>query len=171
MGNTHLSPGTRLVIFDADDTLRRTTVPGQPCPHAAGEWELMPGVREVLADIPWKVVRAGVASNQDHVGYGHLTEETARSLLLSMVTQAIGEQSASDALIAFCPHRLEEHCSCRKPSPAMLLDLMRRAGVTHDQAVFVGNSSEDEEAARRAGVQFIEAATFFSWDGTLSSNG
>src|SRR5205085_2553999 len=60
----------RLVIFDADDTLRRTIVPGQPCPHAEGEWELLPGVRARLHRIPPDVY-IGVASNQDHVGYGH----------------------------------------------------------------------------------------------------
>ena len=32
----------RLVVFDADGTLRRTTVPGQPCPRASDQWELLP---------------------------------------------------------------------------------------------------------------------------------
>src|SRR5689334_11626787 len=36
----------RLFIFDADDTLRHTLVPGQPSPRAADEWELLPGVAE-----------------------------------------------------------------------------------------------------------------------------
>lgn len=31
----------KLIIFDADGTLRRCTVPGQPCPNKDGEWELM----------------------------------------------------------------------------------------------------------------------------------
>jgi hypothetical protein len=33
-----------LYLFDADGTLRRTTVEGQPCPNRPYEWELMPNV-------------------------------------------------------------------------------------------------------------------------------
>lgn len=42
----------KLIIFDADGTLRRCTVPGQPCPNKADEWELMPGAKERLATLP-----------------------------------------------------------------------------------------------------------------------
>jgi histidinol phosphatase-like enzyme len=55
----------RLYVFDADGTLRRTTVPGLPCPNRPGEWELIPGVRERLARIGWGQggARFGVATN------------------------------------------------------------------------------------------------------------
>src|SRR3954469_25785878 len=74
----------QLFIFDADDTLRRTTAPGKPCPHHPGEWELIPGVRETLSQLPWdhpSGPRLGLASNQDQVAYGFLTSEMARRLL------------------------------------------------------------------------------------------
>jgi D-glycero-D-manno-heptose 1,7-bisphosphate phosphatase len=45
------SENIKLIIFDMDGTLRRTTVEGKPCPHAPGEWELLPGVREKFAGI------------------------------------------------------------------------------------------------------------------------
>ena len=49
-----------LIVFDADGTLRRTVVPDQPCPRAAGEWILMPGVREVLAvELPLRALFEG----------------------------------------------------------------------------------------------------------------
>jgi hypothetical protein len=57
----------RLIIFDADGTLRRTLVSGQPCPHAADEWTLLDGVRAYVSALPHDVY-LGVASNQDHVG-------------------------------------------------------------------------------------------------------
>ncbi len=113
---------TRLYIFDADNTLRRTTVPGQVCPHAPGEWELLPGVRERLARIDWTQASLGVASNQDHVGYGLLTEARCRALLHDMVREAIGG-SARDVRVLFCPHVLEVSCACRKPAPGMLEDV------------------------------------------------
>src|SRR5947199_6096704 len=121
----------QLFIFDADDTLRRTTVPGQPCPHGADEWELMPRVRETLNRIPWGKPGApvlGVASNQDHVAYGHLTLEEARRLLRDLAVAATGT-SPPEAALQLCPHALEVACHCRKPGPGMLLSIMSHYGI------------------------------------------
>lgn len=156
-------PDIRLAIFDADGTLRRTLVPGQPCPRAPDEWELLPGVREVLGAVDWERcgVRLGVASNQDQVGYGHLSAATADRLLRDAV-RAATDGKVHDPLIRFCPHVLEEPCACRKPAPGMLLSILEECGVVPEQALFVGDSSVDEAAARRAGVRFALAADFFA---------
>jgi HAD superfamily hydrolase (TIGR01662 family) len=154
----------RLFIFDADDTLRRTTAPGKPCPHGPGEWELMPGVRETLAGIPWGRdggPHLGLASNQDQVAYGHLSHETARSLLRDLALAATGTAPAEPA-IQLCPHTPAVGCECRKPEPGMLLRVMEHYGLPPDTVVFVGNHEVDREAASRAGVSFVWAADFFS---------
>lgn len=64
----------KLIILDADGTLRRTTVPGLPCPNAPDEWELIPGVRERLAEIDWTTTHFAIVSNQGGVALGYLTE-------------------------------------------------------------------------------------------------
>ena len=81
----------KLYVFDADGTLRRSTVPGLPCPNKPGEWELIPGVRERLARISWGEggARFGVATNQGGVGLGYLTLGAARGLLEAMVAAAV----------------------------------------------------------------------------------
>ncbi|MGI9090037.1 MAG: HAD-IIIA family hydrolase [Gemmatimonadaceae bacterium] len=154
----------RLVIFDADDTLRRTLVPGQPCPRAAHEWELMPRVAERLRSIPWGThgLLLGVASNQDQIAYGHLSEATARDLLLDMIARASGHVPPDDA-VQLCPHALEQPCDCRKPAPGMLLSIMDYYGVSPAETLFVGNALTDEEAARGAGASFALADDFFDW--------
>ena len=152
--------GWRLVIFDADDTLRRTTVPGKPCPHAPGEWELLPGVRAALAAIPWGRPGAphlGVATNQDQVGYGLFSEEIARELLRELLRAAAGHVPPDQAL-QLCPHVPEDRCDCRKPEPGMLRRIMRHYGVAPADTLFVGNAQTDAEAARRAGSAFAWAA-------------
>lgn len=156
--------GIELVVFDADNTLRRTTVAGKPCPHADGEWELMPGVRDVLARVPWGEhgPQLGIASNQDQIAYGHLTEHTARALLSDMVAAATGGQARAPA-IRCCPHALDVACECRKPAPGMLIDIMRHFGVLPEHTLFVGDAATDLEAAMRARVRFLWAADFFGW--------
>lgn len=162
MKTSELLAGVRLVIFDADGTLRRTTVAGQPCPHADGEWELLPGVERCLTAIDWAGlgIVVGVASNQDHVGYGHLDAALARRLLRDMIERGTGG-AVRDVEIRFCPHRLEEPCSCRKPAPGMLLDIMRARGVPPAATLYVGDSHVDQKAARAARVRFEWAEVFF----------
>ncbi len=153
-----------LLIFDADDTLRRTIIPGQPCPRAPHEWELLPGVSARLRSFTWGAagVRLGVASNQDQVAYGHLTDSLARTLLTDMIAAATGHVPPTVA-IQMCPHALEHPCECRKPAPAMLLRIMHSYGATPDETLFVGNALTDKQAAERAGVSFAFAHDFFKW--------
>jgi D-glycero-D-manno-heptose 1,7-bisphosphate phosphatase len=154
----------RLFIFDADDTLRRTIVPGRPCPWRPEDWELLPGVQQILSRPKWNEPGGpliGIASNQDHVGYGHLSLETARDLLRDLVRQASGVE-LSDAALQLCPHPLEIVCRCRKPEPGMLTAIMDHYRVGPGDTLFVGNQETDREAARRAGTTFAWAADFFA---------
>ena len=153
----------RLFIFDADDTLRRTVIPGKPCPHGPDEWILMPGVCELLGAISWEhptSPRLGIASNQDQVGYGYLSVSMARDLLRDLA-QAATNFVPRDEALQLCPHPLELPCACRKPAPGMLLAIMRFYGITPADTVFVGNHEVDREAALRAGTGFRWAEDFF----------
>ena len=154
----------KLYVFDADGTLRRTTVAGLPCPNRPGEWELIPGVRERLARINWGEggARFGVATNQGGVGLGYLTLAAARSLLAEMVVEAFGVVAPPGA-IEICPHAPHWGCGCRKPEPGMLLRLMRRFDAAPGETLFVGDMDKDEGAARAAGTRFMWAHEFFGW--------
>jgi D-glycero-D-manno-heptose 1,7-bisphosphate phosphatase len=150
-----------LVVFDADNTLRRTRVPNQPCPRAPDEWELIPGTREVLARYDWEGDRRfAVASNQDQIAYGLLSEAMAKQLLYEMVKAAIGD-AAERAVIRYCPHGEAEGCRCRKPAPGLLLTIFEITGVLPSAALFVGDGDVDREAADRAGCFFMWAVDFF----------
>jgi histidinol-phosphate phosphatase family protein len=152
-----------LIIFDADDTLRRTTVAGRPCPYRAGEWALLPRVRSriqrLLRDSP--PTHLGIASNQDRVGFGELEEATARDLLHDLARAAFGRELPHDA-VQLCPHTPADHCRCRKPAPGMLERIMRYYGVPPRRTLFVGDTETDREAAEAAGAAFRDAELFFS---------
>jgi D-glycero-D-manno-heptose 1,7-bisphosphate phosphatase len=154
----------RLYIFDADGTLRRSTVEGQPCPNAPGQWELIPGVRERLAQIEWGRSGAhfGIATNQGGIGLDYLSFETAHAMLVEMVEQAFGVAPPAGS-IEICPHAPHAGCACRKPRPGMLRNLMHRFRTVRAETLFVGDMDRDREAARRAGVRFSWAHEFFDW--------
>ena len=163
MGDARVFDRYKLFIFDADDTLRHTTSPGQPCPRRPGEWVLLPGVRELLGRIRWNRAespRLGIASNQDQVAYGHLTLIMARDLLRDLARSA-ADFEPPDPALQLCPHALEVDCACRKPRPGMLRAIMSHYRIGPKGTLFVGNHEIDREAALRAGTAFTWSTDFF----------
>lgn len=150
--------GKKLIIFDADGTLRRCTVPGQPCPNKPGEWELLPGVKEKAATLSG--VHFAIVSNQGGVGLGLMDEQLAMMMLFDTFKAAFGE---ARTLIFMCSHAPKDGCDCRKPSPYMLYRAMRFRGHKPAETLYVGDMDSDREAAQRAGVDFLWAWEFFGW--------
>ena len=153
----------KLYVFDADGTLRGCTVPGQPCPNRAGEWELLPNVRERLAQVAWDE-RAGphfaIATNQGGVGLGYFSAAEARQLVVDLVEAAFGRRAPAGA-IEICTHAPFARCACRKPKGEMIARLMRRFRARPEETLFVGDMETDAEAARAAGCRFQWAHEFF----------
>lgn len=150
-----------LIIFDADGTLRRCTVPGQPCPNKEGEWELLPSVKETLARYDWKVTALGVASNQAGIALGFLDLMTAYQLLSDMVVEATGYFPPTGS-IQLCPHGTKDGCGCRKPEPGMLHAIMKFWGYFPTETLYVGDMESDQLAAAHAGCDFMWADDFFN---------
>lgn len=154
----------KLYIFDADGTLRWTRVPGQFCPYRPDEWALMPNVSRVLRDITRHgSTRLAIASNQDPVAWGYLNRAAARAMLRDTLRAAIGHVPRG-TMIELCTRPPPQLCMQRKPWPGMLARLLRRAGVSPHEALFIGDLQSDIKAARRAGIPFRWAWEFFRWD-------
>ena len=152
----------RLYIFDADGTLRWTTVDGQKYPLRSSEWRLMPNVADRLSAIPWSPDGPwlAIASNQNGVAEGLLDEATARALIADMLVAALG-RVPERTIVELCMCREQSECDCRKPAPGLLLRLLDAHRLAPHEAVFVGDLQIDAEAARRAGVPFVWAHDFF----------
>jgi D-glycero-D-manno-heptose 1,7-bisphosphate phosphatase len=156
----------RLIVFDADGTLRYCTVEGQPCPNREGEWELYPEVVEKLSEFDWagpgdgEGTGYGIVSNQGGVGAGYFSGDMALKLLRDTFEKAFGFEPAPGT-IQMCPHDPRGDCQCRKPSPLMLQRLMSLYEVEPDQVLFVGDREDDLNAALNAGCNFAWAGDFF----------
>lgn len=152
----------RLLIFDADGTLRRCTVPGQPCPNKPDEWELIPGVREKIGLLPSGMSFA-IVSNQGGVGLGIMSEEIALEMLKSLAESAFVMVRPANVpvIVLMCPHAPKAGCTCRKPEPLMLNQAMQKFGALPSETLYVGDMASDSEAAERAGVDFMWAQSFF----------
>lgn len=97
---------------------------------------LFPGVLELLQGLE---PRLALATSK-------LQQGAERSLERAGITQLF------DVIMGHCPSRRP------KPHPDMLLEVLRQAGVSRDDAVMVGDTTYDLEMADAAGVRAIGVA-------------
>lgn len=159
-------PDIQVIMFDADDTLRRCTVPEQSCPYREGEWEIIPGVREHIGTLrkEYPYLRFAIVSNQGGVASGKVEEALAMQMLEELATQLFGTHEAK---VWICPHSSKGSCLCRKPSPLLLMEAARYAArdfptpLQRDRVLYVGDMVSDMHAAASAGFLFLWEYEFF----------
>jgi len=154
-----LNKDIRLVIFDADGTLRRRKDGQNKAPLNNDEWEIMPGIEEAINSIRHHPVVFGIASNQACIGRGEVSENTAHIMLRILARDLIIGGDVHYSNIQYCPH-LPGTCSCRKPEPGMIYAIMMYWEASPKQTLFVGDSDTDAQAAERAGVHFMFTKDF-----------
>ena len=107
-------------------------------------------------DLGWLVF---VVTNQAGVAKGYYDEEAVLALHWFMQAELLAHGAHIDEY-RYCPYhpdgiveRYRRESDERKPSPGMLLDLMKRWPVDKEGSFMVGDKASDIEAARLANVQ------------------
>jgi 2-phosphoglycolate phosphatase len=95
---------------------------------------LMPGVAETIPELARRGLRMAVCSNK-------------RVEFTRMLTDALGLGSHFEAVLG-----PDDVGGRPKPDPAMLIEGLRRLGVSPAEAVYVGDMAVDVHAARAAGM-------------------
>lgn len=134
------------VFFDRDGVINVSPGPGYVLSEA--DFHFMPGVAETLhlcRDLGFVTI---LVTSQQGVGKGLMSQETLDAIHAGMQT-ALGE--AAFAGIYACTH-LDGTCTCRKPSPQMILEAAQEHGLDLRRSLMVGDADRDMEMARRAGV-------------------
>jgi D-glycero-D-manno-heptose 1,7-bisphosphate phosphatase len=156
----------KLIIFDKDGTLCRNKHDHDGFINHWDDQELIPGVAGKCKLLRDQGVLLAVASNQGGVAFGHMND----GLAYSIVCHAAKFISAD--LFNHCPFHPDgsekEYARDdydRKPRPGMLLKAMIMASAEPRETLMVGDRQEDQEAAMRAGCDFMWAHQFFNWGG------
>ena len=144
-----------LVILDRDGVINRDSPDFIKTPE---EWIPIPGSLEAIARLCAAGFTVAVATNQSGVGRGLFDEDTLQRIHGSMM-DAVRAAGGDLASIAYCPHRPDAGCSCRKPEPGLLQALARHAGTGLDGVPCIGDSARDIEAAFRCGARPILVLT------------
>jgi|SRR3989344_9119677 len=136
-----------LIILDRDGVINHDSTDYIKSPK---EWMAIPGSLEAIAALNKAGHQVVVATNQSGVGRGYFSLDTLDAIHQKMEKElaAVGGELAG---IYSCLHHPDEGCECRKPKPGLLKQIEKDFGVDITQALVVGDSLRDIEAAQAAG--------------------
>jgi D-glycero-D-manno-heptose 1,7-bisphosphate phosphatase len=126
------------------------------------QFVFMPGIREALQHLSSLGLPMIIISNQAAVGKGLLNPAGLEEITARM-NEALVADGTSLAGAYYCTHRIEDHCPCRKPKPALLFSAAADFNIDLTRSIFVGDSETDAQAARAAGC----ASVLFGSDRSL----
>jgi D-glycero-D-manno-heptose 1,7-bisphosphate phosphatase len=126
------------VFMDRDGTV----IVDAGYPSRAEQVELLPDTAAALARL-----KAGI-------GRGLVTEADAQRVHARFVAVLADAGVDLDGAY-YCPHAPEDACTCRKPSPELILRAARELDLDPGRSFMVGDRDSDLESGRRAGCRTI----------------
>ena len=141
----------RAVFLDRDGVLNDSVIKnGKPYPPASItelviSAEVLPAL-ETLKELGYLLIGA---TNQPDVARG-TTEQSAVEAINEKLLQNLPLNE-----IRVCYHDDKDNCSCRKPSPGLLLAAAKAYGIDLEASFMIGDRWKDIEAGQRAGCKTI----------------
>ena len=147
------------VFFDRDGTLNHLVgrenlyIEGERVTHTApftpDELRLIEGAVETVAEVRRRGFLAIVVTNQPDVAHGLIEPHSYQCIV-----ERFRSNITVDDFVA-CPHRPQDKCRCRKPSPSMLIHAAERHRIELSRSYMVGDMETDMRAGHAAGTKTI----------------
>lgn len=128
--------------------------------HVKGwhEFRFLPGAPEAIARLTRSRCRVFVITNQAVINRRLVPVGVLEDIHKQMRRQ-IEAHGGQIVDIAYCPHRPDERCGCRKPQPGLLHNLAAKHRLNLKDAVLIGDGATDIQAGVRAGCRTILVLT------------
>jgi D-glycero-D-manno-heptose 1,7-bisphosphate phosphatase len=107
---------------------------------------------KILNDQTYKVF---IVTNQGDIGLGLMSERSLGEIHSRLLTLLREEAGAEIDDIAFCPSKPHEESDCRKPKPAMILELAKKHQIDLQSSYTIGDMRDDIMAGNEAGTRTI----------------
>jgi D-glycero-D-manno-heptose 1,7-bisphosphate phosphatase len=155
MGGAHqLEPLRPAVFLDRDGTLNEDF----GYVHRFEDFRWLPGAKDAIRRLNAAGVYVFVVTNQSGVARGMFGEDAVNALHACMREELRTLGAAIDDF-RYCPHHPDmgigpyrRVCTCRKPAPGMILDLIAHWPVDKAASVMAGDKAIDVEAGHAAGI-------------------
>lgn len=138
---------TKLIILDRDGVINEDS---DDYIKSVDEWIPIPGSIEAISRLKKAGYHVAVASNQSGLARGHFKMKGLQAMH-DKLHALLAQRGATIDGIYFCPHLPKDNCVCRKPKPGLLIQIAKELKADLKQAIFVGDSATDIQAARMVG--------------------
>jgi len=130
-------------------------------PFTVDQFTLFPYVPKAIRALNDMGIAVVVVSNQPGIAKGHFSIQTLRKFDRKLQV-ALARKGAHIDATYYCLHhpdainkKYRKRCSCRKPTPGMLLQAARDFNLSLEDCYMVGDGLTDIEAGRRAGCRTV----------------
>jgi D,D-heptose 1,7-bisphosphate phosphatase len=138
---------TKAVFLDRDGTINVD----YGYVYRVEDLKLLPGVVEGLLKLQQSGFVLIIITNQSGVGRGYFSEEDVHNFNNQLVNH-LSNLGIEIKDIYTCFHAPEDHCSCRKPSPDMILKALKEYDIDPAKSYMIGDKSSDVEAGEASGL-------------------
>jgi D-glycero-D-manno-heptose 1,7-bisphosphate phosphatase len=145
----------KLIILDRDGVINEDSDNYIKSP---AEWIPVTGSLQAISRLNAAGYKVAVATNQSGIARGYYNLPMLERMHQKM-HDLLAEQGGAIDYISYCPHGPDDECSCRKPKPGMLLEIMDHFGCSNKETVFVGDTLGDMKAASNANIPFVLVKT------------
>jgi len=118
------------------------------------DWKPIEGSLQAIASLTKAGIQIGICSNQSALGRGMFRLQDMQAIHQKML-KAIQATGGKIAHTAYCPHVPKDACACRKPLAGLLLKTLKNLHANAKEAVMIGDSLRDVQAALAANVEPI----------------
>jgi D-glycero-D-manno-heptose 1,7-bisphosphate phosphatase len=145
----------KAVFLDRDGVINEVKNDGVQYVNSAADVYLLPDAAKaikILNDLQYKVF---IVTNQGWIGLGLMKERALTKIHLKLLDLLLQEAEAVIDDIAICPHNPQAGCICRKPKPAMLLELAAKHNIDLENSFTIGDWVTDIVAGKAAKTRTI----------------
>lgn len=142
---------SRAVFLDRDGVINRKPPNGEYVTRWE-EMQLLPDAANAIRLLNRAGFLTIVVTNQRCIAKGLLSAPNLEAMHQQMCDE-LAEKSAKIDKIYYCPHEINPRCSCRKPSPGMLLQAAQEYGIDLNISWMIGDSDIDVETGKKAGCR------------------
>lgn len=150
----------KLILLDRDGVINKEVGGYITNPD---DFEVLPHVIPNLMKLKNAGIPTVVITNQGGIAKGLYTHQTLAKIhqKLNLILKA--HQLVFDE-IYYCPHHNDfGKCLCRKPGSIMIEKALARFGVNPQEAIMIGDTQRDIEAANDAGVRAVKIESNQDW--------
>jgi D-glycero-D-manno-heptose 1,7-bisphosphate phosphatase len=116
--------------------------------------EFLPSSLQALKQLSQSSYKIIIITNQSAIGRGIITMEQVEAINQRIIDEITHFGGRVDGLF-ICPHTPEDHCSCRKPLPGLILQAAATLSIDLPSSVMIGDALTDIQAGSAAGIKTL----------------